>query len=161
MKTLAGISSLGVALLLSGCASTPPLVLDRVGPSPESGEAASTEGTLTVFSAKSRMINLSDPDTVLHTDYTILSSDGTVIRRVANQVSTVLDIPAAVPLPSGLYTIQANAEGHGVVHIPVVIKPQKATTLHLDGDSTRPRHDVVTSKLVLLPGGEVVGWRAD
>lgn len=161
MKIHIAANCLGLALLLTGCASAPPLVLDRVGPSKEPALARSNEGNLVVYSAWSPLMNMTDPDTSLHSDYTILSSDGAVYRKVRNWQSKVLREPASISLPPGRYTVEANSAEHGKVQVPVLIVAHRPTTIHLDGE---PEHDfrgVAKSDLVSLPNGYVVGWRSE
>ncbi len=161
MKIHIAANCLGLALLLTGCASAPPLVLDRVGPSREPASARSNEGNLVVYSAWSALMNMTDPDTSLHSDYTILSSDGAVYRKVRNWQSKVLREPASISLPPGRYTVEADSAEHGKVQVPVLIEAHRTTTIHLDGE---PEHDfsgVAKSELVSLPNGYVVGWRSE
>jgi hypothetical protein len=162
MKTSITLSILGIAILVTGCASAPPLILDRVGPAPQASNATSNDaGCLVVYSAWSPLMNLVDPDTPLHSDYTILSSDGTVYRKVRNSVSKVLSDPAPVSLPAGTYLVEADAAGHGSVRVPVLIKARETTTVSLDGDPS-PGFDRVSKRSVVsLDDGSVVGWRAN
>ncbi len=161
MKTHIAANCLGLALLLTGCASTPPLVLERVGPPKEQASARSNEGNLVVYSAWSPHMNMADPDTPLRSDYTILSSDGAVYREVENWQSKVLREPASISLPPGHYTVEADAAEHGKVQVPVLIVTHRTTSIYLDGE---PEHDfrgVAKSDLVSLPNGDVVGWRSE
>lgn len=160
MKTHIAANCLGLALLLSGCASAPPLALDRVGPSRELASVRSNEGNLTVYSAWSPLMNMVDPDTPLHSDYVILSSDGTIVRKVKNWQSKVLRDPASISLPPGLYTVEAAAADHGKVQVPVLIEGHRTTIIHLDGEPDGGFKGVAQSELVSLPDGYVVGWRA-
>lgn len=161
MKIQIAASCLGLALLLTGCASAPPLVLDRVGPSKERASVTSNEGNLVVYSAWSPHMNMADPDTQLHSDYTILSSDGAVFREVSNWHSKILPEPAFISLPAGRYTVEADSAGHGKVQVPVLIVAHRTTTVHLDGEPGHGFRGVAESELVSLPNGDVVGWRSE
>ena len=161
MKTNIAIASFGLAIVLAGCATTPRVTLDRVGPAKELASAASNDGCLVVYTAISPLMNLVDPDTDLHTDYTIQSDDGTVYRQVRNWVSKVLQEPATVSLPAGQYTVEAEASGHVTVCVPVSVEANRTTTVYLDGESHRGFKGAETTNLVSLPDGSVVGWRAD
>lgn len=160
MKIYIAANCLGLALLVVGCASAPPLALDRVGPATELASARSNEGNLVVYSAWSPLMNMVDPDTPLHSDYAVLSSDGTIFRKVKNWQSKVLRDPASVSLPPGLYTVEADAADHGKVRVPVLIEAHRMTIIHLDGEPDGGFKGIAKSELVSLPDGYVVGWRA-
>lgn len=73
------------AALLSGCATSQPLVLtDAVGPAEAAHGPRPALGTLVVYSAWDGQSTL-DPGHLKHTPYEVLSSDGVKLLRVPNQ----------------------------------------------------------------------------
>lgn len=158
MKTNLAITIAALAMLLAGCATTSTVVQKRVGPAKD---PADNSGSLIVYTAVSPAMNLVDPDTDLHTDYTIRSSDGAVCREVKNWVSKALSEPAMVKLAPGIYTLEADAAGEGHVQVPVVIEANRTTTVYLDGANHPELKDVDLAKLVSLPRDGAVGWGAD
>jgi len=51
--------------------------------------------------------------------------------------------------------------GYGTVTVPVTIKPNRLTTVHLEGGTWWPsRSPIFESEPVRLPDGQIVGWRA-
>jgi len=160
MKTRNPIAVLGLTLILAGCATSPKLVLDRVGPSTELAPTKSNHGNLVVYSAGSPTMNLVDPDTVLFTDYTVRSNDGAVYRQVRNWVSKLMREPATVALPAGDYTVEAESSCCGTVRVPVLVEASRTTTVYLDGESRPGFKGFEAASLVSLPDGYVVGLRA-
>jgi hypothetical protein len=161
MKFRLLISGLAASALLSGCASDRHgLVLDAVGPLPAPLGAPSCNGTLVVFSAFEQGEDLNAPDyRRQHTNYRILSADGKAIQTVHNDSGTLAEGPKPVELPAGTYRVVARANGYGEVTVPVVIRANQATTVHLEGGFSWPkRKDLATSDAVRLPDGEIVGW---
>lgn len=159
MNSITLILGAAIVSMLAGC-STTPVTLDRVGPSRELTSARRNDGDLVVYSAWRPLMNLVDPDTPLPSDYTILSSDGTAYRKVRNWVSKVMSAPASVSLPTGLYAVEADAADHGKVRVPVLIEAHRTTIVHLDGEPAGGFKGIAKSRLVSLPDGYVVGWRA-
>lgn len=158
MKAHIAITTAAVAMFLAGCATTSTVVQQRVGPAKDTVD---NSGSLVVYSAFTPAMNLVDPDTDLHSDYTIRSSDGTVCRQVKNWVSKVLSEPKMVKLAPGNYTVEARAAGEGRVQVPVVIEANRVTAVHLDGANHPKLKDVDMAKLVTLPREGAVGWGAD
>ncbi len=152
------------AAFLCGCASQKQaLVLNAVGPPPEHAEMQGSKGYLVVYSA---MDAAPDPADTLYRDrytaYRIMSGDGRqVLRRIRNDNGGLFGNPEEVELGVGSYRVQAQANGYGVVEVPVTIKLGQVTTLHLEGAFSWPRTSRISeSNPVRLPGGEIVGWRA-
>ncbi len=163
MKLLLNAGMLATAVLLSGCASHGPgLVLDPVGPAPAPAAAAGSSGTLMVFSAFRQGADFSAPPYRReYTDYRILSSDGKLLQWVRNDGGALEAAPKPVALPTGTYRVVARANGYGEVTVPVVIRPNQVTTVHLEGSPSWPdRKQLAASNPVCLPDGEIAGWRA-
>jgi hypothetical protein len=97
-----------------------------------------------------------------HTDYTIYSQGGALLKRVRNARNPDDGEPALVPLPPGLYDIQAQAEDYArtvEVKVPVVIQAGRTTAVHLAG-GWKPHHRYTDNEVVRLPNGEIAGWLA-
>ena len=155
---------LGAIALLSGCASPGPgLVLDPVGPPPFPSAAAGSTGTLKVFSAFQQGADFNSQLYRRHyTDYEILSADGKRLQWVRNDSGTSVEAPRRVELPAGTYRVVAHANGYGEVTVPVVVRPNQVTTVHLEGSPSWPnRSQLAPSDSVRLPDGEIAGWRAN
>ena len=72
-----------------------------------------------------------------------------------------LEGPKRVQLPVGTYRVVARANGYGVVTVPVIIRADQVTTVHLEGGpSWQNRSQLGQSNPVRLPDGEIAGWRA-
>jgi len=158
---IAGV--LGAVTVLWGCASpSHKLVLDPVGPPPLPSSAAGATGTLMVFSAFEQDADFNSQLYRRHyTDYKILSTDGKQLQWVRNDSSTLPATPKPVELPLGTYRVVARANGYGQVTVPVVIRPNQVTQVHLEGDPSWPnRSRLAASNPVRLPDGEIAGWRA-
>ncbi len=160
MKYFSGFFGGAVVLLLVGCATTP-LALGPVGPGPASQSPNNNDGNgqLEVFSAVVGFVS-GNPAWYLHTDYSIYTPQGKPLQRVNNTVDSFSDAPRVVSLPPGLYVVVAQAKGQAQVKVPVLIKAGQTTTVNLD-NAWPPTADVPKEKLVVLPSGYPVGWRAD
>ena len=149
-------------LLAAGCLSGQGnLVLDPVGPPPSSG-AVGDNGNLVVYSAHDPHANFNGLENhIAYTDYRIFSKDGSVLQKVRNDAGRIAGGPATVELPVGDYQVEARANGYGLVKVPVVIKGNQVTVVHLDGGGSWPnRAEMIQAGAVRLPDGRVVGWRA-
>jgi len=156
----------GAGFLLAGCAQTgQTLVLEPVGPPPASFAQPSTaNGTLVVYSAFSVNFdfNARDPYHQEYSDYRIFSQDGKFLQRVHNDSGFDWSSPAVVSLPAGRYRVVAQANGCGVVTVPVQVEANQITTVHLEGDSSWPnKNPSLKANAVRLPDGRFVGWRQD
>ncbi|HUA39181.1 MAG TPA: hypothetical protein VMA35_12390 [Candidatus Sulfopaludibacter sp.] len=161
MKLLTASFALGW-LLAAGCLSERDnLVLDPVGPPPSSG-AVGDRGNLVVYSAYDPHANYSGFEhRTTYTDYKIFSKDGSLLRKVRNDTGHSLGGPVNVALPTGDYQVEAQANGYGLVKVPVVIKGNQVTVVHLEGGGSWPnRAEMIQTGAVRLPDGRVVGWRA-
>ena len=155
----------GVALLLAGCATSHNgMVLDSVGPAPTSTvNPAVPDGSLLVYSAYEVNADFSSRDTRRpeYSAYRILSTDGRLQQVVHNNTDTMLQRPKQVALPAGNYRVVAEANGYGVVTVPITIAAGEMTFVHLQGGVAWPDHPAFDqSNAVRLPDGEVVGWKS-
>jgi hypothetical protein len=154
-------------LFVSGCATgTGGLVLDTAGPSMPPLAAAgpsTTNGTLLVYSAFRRNADFNRPDPYRqeYSDYDIFSADGKLLRKIHNNLGTVLQEAVPVELPPGKYNVHARANGYGFVKVPVIIEANQSTVLHLEGGGFWPDESIFNqTNAVRLPDGQVVGWKA-
>jgi hypothetical protein len=150
---------MGSTLLLAACSSTQPIVTEAVGPRPLGLHATPPSGVLTVHSATERHSS-GDIHYFPHSDYEVFSTDGRLIQKVRNALSSYDEDPVTVRLPTGRYTVVADDEYAGPVEVPVVIRTGRLTEVHLDGDWKPPAVAVADDKLVRFPSGRVIGWRA-
>ena len=163
MKLHLATGFLAAMALLSSCASHgPALVLDPVGPAPFPSAVGGSTGTLKVFSAFEQGADFNSQLYRPHyTDYRILSAEGKRLQTVRNDSGTVVEAPKRVQLPVGNYRVVARANGYGEVTVPVVIRADQVTTVHLEGSPSWPnRSQLAASNPVRLPHGEIAGWRA-
>jgi hypothetical protein len=163
MKTLIAASLFVAAALVEGCISQPHgLVLDPIGPPGSPSPGAGSNGTLVVFSAFDPHADFNDLPYLRHyTDYKITREDGQLWQTVRNDNASLLEGPRRVQLPAGAYHVVARANGYGVVTVPVLIRANQVTTVHLEGGSSwQHRSQLSQSNPVRLPDGEIVGWRA-
>ena len=116
-------------------------------------------GYLQVFSATETHQVGDDTTYYPHTGYSILSGSGTMLTYVVNHIGTTDESPTVIRVPPGRYQIVAEANGYGRVTVPVVIRPGRTTTIHLERNwKPVPATD---GTVVRLPHGEAVGWRSD
>jgi hypothetical protein len=164
MKPIIPASLLVTAALVAGCVSPQHrLVLDPIGPPDSPLAAAGSNGTLVVFSAFDSHADFNDLPYLRHyTDYKITDPGGKLAQTVRNDDHNWLEGPKRVQLPVGAYRVIARANGYGVVTVPVIIRAGQVTTVHLEGSPWwQNRTQMSQSNPVLLPGGEIAGWRAD
>jgi hypothetical protein len=159
MKRRHPLIAIGTMVLLASCASMPATaVRETAGPQP--GGLYPHEGRLEVYSATEEHF---DGDTAYypHTDYRVLTRDGSVLKEVRNAISRSDEIPATVTLPSGVYTVVAESETSGIVSMPVVVRTGRTTVLHLERDKDwTPPALARESDLIHLPNGQPIGFRA-
>ena len=156
---------MATAILYSGCASEPNTVaLDAVGPAQvlKPGFASIDQGTLVVYSAADPSPDFSarDPYRPIYSNYEIYSMDGRLLKKIHNNDDTMLQRPVGVGLPAGKYSVQARANGYGLVSVPVMIQAGRNTVVHLEGGSNFGNHPANDTNMVRLPDGRIVGWRA-
>ena len=90
-----------------------------------------SQGSLEVYSATDEFKD-GDARYFPHSSYAIYTTDGKLLKNVGNHISRTDEIPEIVALPVGSYTVVAQAEKHGYVRVPVVIKEGQRTILDLD-----------------------------
>jgi hypothetical protein len=157
----AGVIATGLlAVLLAGC-NTPRghLVLDKVGPQDPRGSVSRGSGQLQVFS-ESQQYNSGGIFYYVHTPYWVYSTNGTKVRAVQNHVGETDSAPMRILLPAGEYHVIARAERYGLVTIPTIIEGNRLTQIFLDGAGLPGAKAEAPSKLVFLPGGPAIGFRA-
>ena len=151
------------ALPWAGCVSDGHgLVLAPVGP-PVYQPSGRANGSLIVYSAYDQVAHPNSlPYRRIHSDYSILGMDNKPLQTVHNDNGTSAEGPKEVVLPAGRYRVVARANGYGAVTVPVVIGANQTTTMHLEGGNAwRGKAPAGQANPVRLPGGEIVGWRAD
>jgi hypothetical protein len=152
-----------MACLLAGCISQrPEVVLDPIGPPSPPLAGSGSSGTLVVYSAFDPHADFNDlPYQRHYTDYRIVSADGSAQQTIHNTNGLSLDGPRSLELPVGSYQVMARANGYGLVTVPVVIRPNQTTTVHLEGNPSSSNNAALAkSNPVRLPDGSIAGWRA-
>jgi hypothetical protein len=165
MKKIYILALMATAILYAGCASEQnPVALDAVGPAQLSkpDPATADQGTLVVYSAANPQPDFGarDPYRQVFSNYEIYSTDGRLLKKIHNNDDTMLQRPVGVGLPAGKYTVQARANGYGLVSVPVMIQAGQNTVVHLEGGSNYGNHTASDTNMVRLPDGQIVGWRA-
>jgi hypothetical protein len=165
MKKIYLLALMATAILHSGCASERnPVVLDAVGPAQPAkpDPATADQGTLVVYSAvdPTPHFGARDPFRPVYSNYEIYSPDGRLLEKIHNNDDTMLQRPVGVGLPAGKYTVQARANGNGLVSVPVIIQAGQNTVLHLEGGANFGNRPASDTNVVRLPDGQIVGWRA-
>lgn len=149
--------------LLAGCATANHgLILDAVGPGPATGEGSATNGTLMVYSAylANADFSMRDPYRHEYSDYRIYTPDGVLLQAVHNNSGTILQRPQRIDLAPGDYRVLAQANGFGLVTVPVTLQAGLDTIVHLEGGYKWPNQfGASQTNAVRLPDGEIVGWR--
>jgi hypothetical protein len=123
----------------------------------------STNGDLLVYSAYNVNADFDsrDPHRHAYSDYQILFPDGKLLRAVHNDTGSILQRAQAVTLPAGSYHVLAEANGFGLVTVPVTIEPGRTTVVHLEGGVRWPEQwGANQTNAVHLPDGQIVGWRS-
>jgi hypothetical protein len=155
------ISLIGAAIipLLAGCASTP-VALDSIGPAPAkpSGEYVPT-GWLRVYTATDAHEIGDNTYYYTHTGYRIYSEDGRLWKYIPNHTGDMDESVANVQIPEGNYRISAQSEAYNFVSVPVIIRADKTTDIHLETTWKAPA-GTPTNELVYLPDGYPVGWKS-
>lgn len=176
MKHIILIAASNALVCLVGCASPSPLAVSQAGgPAPTKHGQATGNSSLQVYSARVRIpVDLNEDEFLsnndfgrndflyetAHTDYTVYSQDGKVLKEVRNAWGPKDPEPAVVPLAPGTYKIKAKARGFGLVTIPVVIEPGKLTTVNLQRDRQPVANSAAKADLVWLGNSRIVGWKA-
>ncbi len=147
-----GLSLLACCFLFQGQASA-------VESTATGQDDKASSGYLKVFSATQEAQWGEGSSYYLHTGYRIDDSNGKTVKWVVNHNDNADETPEKVELAPGVYTIWAQSEKNGYVKVPVVVKPDQLTAIHLEKDETghKATHPV---KLVKTTNGQVVGWKA-
>jgi hypothetical protein len=88
------------------------------------------QGYLKVYSLSNEF---NDGACYAHSSYDIYSTDGTLFKRVENNISRTDElIPWEVALPNGSYTVVARSARAGEVRVHFVIKAGQRTIVDLD-----------------------------
>lgn len=165
MKILSICAASAFVLALTGCVSERDhLVLAQVGPVRASVPDKSSEGFLKVYSAYDAGAHFysRNYDGREFSDYSIFDATGQLIRKVQNSTDSILEAPATISLPPGQYKVIARANGYGNVTVPVVIKRDQQTVLHLEGGGTASEFaGTAPNETVCLPDGRIVGYRSN
>jgi len=165
MKSMTFLVGAVVVALMVGCSTTPPVVLGPVGPNPDRLASTAWNGELQVFSSLAEQSddqnqgNNGDPVWFQHTDYNIYALDGTLVKHVDNSIGHYDQAPRRLTLAPGRYLVKAEASDYLHVEVPVTIQSGKLTRIHLDDNWQLPP-ETQKAKLVKLPDGKPVGWRA-
>lgn len=148
---------LGAAtLVLAGCTSTQ-VAVAPVGPNPATRAPVLGDGQLEVYSAFSDRREGNDPTWRQHSSYYIYTAGGRRLQHVVNAPGYYSTMPRLVTLPPGEYIVNARAKDALWTKVPVVIKPNEITRVHLDGNW---QPNVPGVEVVMAPAGYPIGWRA-
>lgn len=128
---IAGIFLLFACFFLQGQASAI-VTLPPVGPANPGQNAGASVGHLTVFSSTQETQWGEGPNYYVHTGYRIYDAAGNVVKWVTNHDSNADEAPANVELTPGKYLIWAQSDRDGYVKVPVVIKRDRTTAVHLE-----------------------------
>lgn len=156
MKKMIIILGAAMALAVTGCA-TRQVSTGPVGPNPAGVAGVTGNGQLEVFSALSGRTAGNDPSWRQHSDYFIFNSQGRRVKHVMNAPGYYSTLPRLVTLRAGDYTVKARAKGALWTSVPVVIKPDEITRVHLDGNW---EPGAPGAEVVMAPEGYPVGWKA-
>ncbi|MEO6741860.1 MAG: hypothetical protein ABIP20_16565 [Chthoniobacteraceae bacterium] len=119
---------LASALLVNGSPNTTPK--SPASDAPHRLTRAKAAGWLKVYSEEGRARDDDAQGDFVHTDYTVLTSEGRSVMRVNNAGS--IGKPAIVLMNLDRYVVVAQADERGIVRLPVSIKTGRTTVLHLD-----------------------------
>lgn len=161
MKTLKTSLFLIVLGAFSGCTTRAPIVVNQaVGPARSHASWRKGEGVLVVYSAL-EVGNPLDSEHPAHTSYAIYNQDGKILRRVDNRAGSFYQDPAPVSLPAGTYKVEARATNKGLVVVAVVIQDNRTTIVDLDSSILPQSKSQPGDEWVRLPGGQVIGAKAN
>jgi len=149
----------GILLLTLGCATKYHTVLrEPVGPCLPAQTAGATNGHLVVYPSWDVGYRI-DSDLVARLPYDVISADGAIVRRVSGSGPGFIWRPTSLPLAAGEYTVTSYVPSLGHTAVPVQIRSGQTTTLYLDGSGNHLKKEALAANLVLLPDGDVAGWR--
>ena len=117
MKTINLLLGAGLAVLLAGCAATPPVALAPVGPESPGRINPGSDGSLEVYSSLSVQSDdqnqaSRDPTWEQHTDYYLYDRHQNLVRRVDNTIGHYEEAPRLVTLAAGQYYVKAQANDY-------------------------------------------------
>jgi hypothetical protein len=161
MKTTNLFLAASMLAILSGCATSPTMLREPVGPDPFLKGTADSDGSLQVFTATEEEDDVGFVDPYpQRTDYSIYSWSGKLLQHVQYR-GHFDETPRVVRLKPGMYRISALAAvGLGDwISLPVVVDAGRTTSVHLNGH-WKPPADSPGSALVYSPSGRPIGWRA-
>ncbi len=170
------LAAVVAATCLTGCASSEVRVAAPLGPRPNVPPATDTLGALQVFTAAQLVAEnvnfqeffagepgLKECEDLAHSDYTLYSGDGRVLRRVKNASNSQDAEPTLLRLPPGQYQVEAQCEDpdgmRAMVMVPVIIQAGRTTRVHLQAPWS-PQASFAQGDLVRMPNGQPVGWNA-
>ena len=158
MKWLNATAILTAMFSAVGCSSTHHLaVTEPVGPG--ISEVARS-GALQVYTAtRSRSVG-DNTYYYPHKGYLVYNEAGQRVKYVRNHLGITDETPSLANLAPGSYVVVAEAEGYGQVRIPVVVKANRTTVVHLERGWKAPE-DAQASDLVQMPDGQPIGWRSE
>jgi hypothetical protein len=150
----------GMLFLALGCATNHRTVLqDPVGPCSPAQTADATNGHLVVHPSWDVGYRI-DSDYVARLPYDVFSQEGKLVRHVSAGGPGFIWHPARLPLAAGEYRVSSYVPSLGHTVVPVQIRSGQTTTLYLDGSGNHLKKEAPAGNLVLLPDGDVAGWRA-
>ena len=147
-----------VMLATAGCSSLSHFaVAEPVGPGKS---AVARSGTLQVYTATEEHVEGDNTYYYPHTGYLVYTQTGQEVKSVINHAGVTGEIPSLTHLTPGSYVVVAEADGYGRVRIPVVVKENRATVVHLARGWKAPKN-AQESDLVRMPDGQPIGWRSE
>jgi hypothetical protein len=152
-----------ILAMLSACSfRQTPFAVMPVGPPPHEEVQDSKAGYLDVYSQYSAWGTRGETmQAVTHrSDYHLQSEDGKLSQEIRNHTDEWDEGPRRIALAPGSYRIEAKAGRIGEVIVPVIIKQHETTIVHLDGYRPASTKLPLSTNLVKLPDGDVVGFSA-
>lgn len=150
-----------VLCLTLGCATKYHTVLQEpVGPCSPAQTAGATNGHLVVYPSWDVGYRI-DSDYVARLPYDVFSADGMHMRHVSGSGPGFIWRPTSLPLAAGEYRVASYVPSLGHTAVPVQIRAGQTTMLYLDGSANHLKKSAEAENLVLLPDGDVAGWRGN
>lgn len=135
------------------------LTTEPVGPENPRGSVSRGFGQLQVFSETEER-NSGGILYHLHTPYWVYDPQGKRVESVLNHVGDTDQSPMTVTLAAGEYRVIARAERYGLATIPTIIEGNRLTQIFLEGAGMPKLSPDDEPKVVRLPGGPAIGWKA-
>ena len=146
-------------ILFNNCATTPPIVLETVGPE-SPGRSGTGKGYLLVYSATDKVQD-GKLDFFPHTGYTVYDATGKFVHYTPNRVGNTDPVPVTIPLAAGIYKVVARAELYGRVTVPVKIDNGKLTVVYLERGGMPQKVRPKNREFITLPKGDIVGVKEE